>query len=239
MSENKYMTPDLELEVKQWVKQLLASAGRNRQQAASELSRLGVWTRGGVRTRGSLRMTAGNRLPEPEKLQDVVRCLGDADKGVRCQVALALAEWGGEAAAAALCEMLQSDTDEEAKLYYITALRIIGGPVAAEGLRLAVEQGTEAVREAAIAAIEELATGGAVEYTEGPAVPQRPIPSVSPMRGAVRTRGGIKTQGGGRRARGEDVVSSIADTLQRIRADDTAPEFLRQRADEVLAYLME
>ena len=69
MSGRTYMTPELEAEVKQWVGRLLAGAGQNRQQAASELSRLGVWTRGSVRTRGTLSTPRGSNCqataPEP------------------------------------------------------------------------------------------------------------------------------------------------------------------------------
>ena len=242
ISVSQHMTPELEAEVRQWVDQLLASAAKNRQQAveaASELSFLGVWTRGSVRTRGSLRATAETRLPEPDKLQLLVSCLEDADKGVRCQVALALGEWGGEGAAAALHQMLRADMEEEVQLYCITVLCSIGGPIAVEGLRQAAERGTEAVRNAAIGGIEELATGGQAEYTEAPAMPQPPMLSAARARGALRARGGARTRGRVGQVRREDVVSSVAATLERIRADHTASEYLRQRADEVLVYLME
>src|SRR5689334_20451639 len=154
MSERKPMTPEVEAEVKQWLHRLLTGAGGPRREAAAELSRLGVWTRGSVRTRGSLGRSAPNRLPEPDRLGEVVACLGDADGEVRRQVALALGEWGDEAAAAALCRLLQADADEEVQLYCVTALRMIGGPTAAEGLRRAAGRGTEAVRHAALTAIE-------------------------------------------------------------------------------------
>src|ERR1700730_1987993 len=113
MNAKEYITPELEAEVKHSLDRLLASAGKNRQQAASELSRLGIWTRSSAQTRGSLRTSAKNRLPQPGKLRELLRCLDDDDKHVRCQVALALGEWGGEDAAAALYHLLQSDADEE------------------------------------------------------------------------------------------------------------------------------
>ena len=58
MNDNQYMTPKYAAEVKQWLHQLLASTGQPRQQAAEELSRLGVWTRGSVLPRGKLPRSA-------------------------------------------------------------------------------------------------------------------------------------------------------------------------------------
>ena len=235
MNENTEANQERETEVQHWVNRLLTSTGQEKQQAAAQLSRLGVWTRGSIRTRGSLRAPAQNRLPEPEKLPDVVRCLQDTDKGVRCQVALALGEWGNEEAARVLSQLLQTETDEEVQLYCVTALRTIGGPLAAEGLRQAAENGTEAVRDAAITAIEELVTGGPVDDTEGAAVPQQHTPSVVRTRGAVRARGVVRTRGGKRQRE----VDNIAATLQRISADGTVSDYVRQRAAQVLAYVAE
>jgi HEAT repeat protein len=166
----------------------------------------------------------------------VVQCLEDSDAGVRCQVAIALGEWGGEAAARALRQILQRDRDEDVQLSCITALRTIGGSMAAEGLRWAAERGTDAVREAALGAIEELATGGAVEDSEGPPLPS---PAGPRRRGAVRTRGAVRVRGSARKPRGGDVVDSVVATLHRIRAEETTSDYLRQRAADVLDYLEE
>src|SRR5205823_5060618 len=128
--------------------------------AASELARLGVWSRGGARPRGSLTTTATERLPQPTRMQSIIQCLDDAAPRVRGRVALALGEWGGQEAAAAVARRLESETDEEATHYYIVALRLLGGPTATDALRRTAAQGNEATRDAALADIEELATGG-------------------------------------------------------------------------------
>ena len=69
--------------------------------------------------------------------------------------------------------MLKSNTDDKVQLHFITALRTIGGPTAVEGLCLAAKMGSEEGRDAAIAAIEELATGGRIEDTEPPPPPDK------------------------------------------------------------------
>jgi hypothetical protein len=126
--------------------------------------------------------------------------------------------------------MLQTDADEEVQLYCITAFRTIGGVTAAEGLRWAIEHGTDAVRDAAMGAIEELVTGGSPEDTEGPPVPQRTASAGLRTRGAVRTRGPQTSA---------DVMGSLVTTLQRLRAEDTTSDSLRYKAADVLAYLGE
>lgn len=243
---------DIETEAKEWLQRLIAAEkGKDRLRAASELSRLGVWSRGSVRTRGSLHAAGENRLPEPEKLEKVLQYLGDRRKDVRCQVALALGEWGGESAASALGRMLDSDTSEEVRLYCITALRTIGGTIAAEALRRAAAAGSEAVRDAAIGAIEELATGGRVDDTESLSTRQATPPSTGRtegtestppggpvrVRGAVRTRGGVRTSGARSRKTSPSVLAEITNTLERIRTEKTASEYLRCRAGEMLTYL--
>src|SRR5262245_54317951 len=99
MSDGEIMNQQTDEEVRQWLDRLLNSTRQDRKQAASELGRIGVRTRGSIRPRGSLDQTAKNRLPEPEKIEAVAQCLGDQNKEVRAQVALALGEWGGEDAA--------------------------------------------------------------------------------------------------------------------------------------------
>jgi hypothetical protein len=119
------------------------------------------------------------------------------------------------------------------QLYCVIALRTIGGATAAAGLGWAAEHGTPAVRDAAIQAIEDLLTGGTVDDTEGPSLPQqRPATSARSGRSA-RTRGILRTRGG------EPVVTGIVETLRHIQADSDAPVYLRRRADRVLAYLGE
>jgi HEAT repeat protein len=232
MDKSEHVTAQLEAEAKQWMDRLLCGVGKDRQHAASELSRLGVWTRGSVRTRGSLTTAAKNRLPEPGKLAELASCLGDANKAVRCQVASVLGEWGGQDAAVALRRLLQSDPDEDVRLYCITALRTIGGPAAIEGLRYAMENGTDAIREAAILGIEELATGGRVEDTEGP-IASGPIQA----RATIRTRGAVRARGKAQKESGRSIIDGVVSALEHARDDDAAPEYLRLRADEVLGYL--
>jgi HEAT repeats len=224
---------DFEDQVKHWVEQLLTSAGAQKQQAASELTHIGVQTRGSVRTRGSLTTAAKSSLPQPDKLKDIVRSLDDADKQVRCQVTLALGEWGDERAAAALRRMLESDADETVQLYCVTALRTIGGMTATAGLGWAAEHGTPTVRDAAIQAIEDLLTGGPVDDTEGPSLPQRRSAAGNRSERSVRTRGTLRTRGGAQ------IVTGIVDTLQHIQADNAAPAYLRRKADRVLGHLGE
>src|SRR5581483_8041629 len=132
-------------------------------------------------------------------------------------------EWGGEEAALALREMLGAETDEEVQLSCITALKTIGGPTAAEGLRGAAARGSDAVRHAAVSGIEELATGGRVEDTELPAAPS--------SRGAERERGTVEP------GPGDKVREALAETLRRVSTEETASPSLRQRAARVQRFL--
>src|SRR5437016_2282826 len=103
---------DMSDQVRAWLSRLLQANGPERSRAARELSRLGVWSRSGIRTRGSLASSAPNRLPEPAEMRVLLSALQDEDAEVRCQVALALGEWGGAEAAKALSELLRVDQDE-------------------------------------------------------------------------------------------------------------------------------
>src|SRR5262249_42174974 len=150
----------------------------------------------------------------------------DAEPEVRRQAALALGEWGDERAAAALGRLLQTDPDEEVQLYCVGALGTIGGPTAVEALRKAIEQGTDPVRDEALEAIEDLATGGRKEDTEAP---DRQGVSPGPeatMADSHRVRGAVRTRGRPRKASASKIVGTIAATLQHIRSDDTASEYL-------------
>lgn len=220
----------LKTEVNQWIDQLVTSTGKVKCQAAAELSRLGVWTRGSVRPRGTIEQPARNELPEPDRLQEVVGLLESTDKDVRRHVASALGEWGDEKAAKALCKILDSEPDEDVRLSCITALRTIGGPTATDALRQAVENGTEPVRNAALGAIEELATGGRVEDAEAPMRMSANLSSKRPATGTVRARAGIT-----RPAAKRNVIDRLAATLEHVRADNTASEYLRHKATDVLA----
>jgi hypothetical protein len=226
-------------EVKQWVDRLIRATGDERSHAASELSRLGVWTRGSVRTRGSLASAAQSRLPRAEDLPGILAALQDRSPEVRAQVALALGEWGGPESAPALSDLLATETDDLVRLHCITALRTIGGPAALEGLHAALSSSSNPVRDAALGAIEELATGGRVEDSERPShEPASQAPAASPVRtrGGVRVRGGIGTAG---KTPGAAAVpgGKIVATLMTMRSNPAEPEYLRSRARELLELL--
>ncbi len=218
----------LEAEVKEWIVKLFAASGKEKQQAASELTRLGIWSRSSVRTRGSLTSAADNRLPEPAKLSEMIECLHDADKDVRCQVALTLGEWGGQEAAKALSELLKAETDEDVQLYCVTALQTIGGIEATEGLCHAVIDGSDAVRSAAITAVEELITGGRIEDTEA-----APPPRLESKRG----KPSVRTRGAAEQASEDKKIGGLMKALALVRDDDQAKKYLRLQAGDVLGYL--
>jgi HEAT repeat protein len=237
MAEESDISAELQAEAGQWLGRLLTGRGKDRLEAASALGRLGVWTRGSVRTRGSLRQPAEDRFPDAARIADVLARLQDEDRSVRGQVVLALGEWGGAEAATAISRLLQDDPDEEVKLSCITALRTLGGPAAVEALCLAIEQGTEAVRQSALEAIEELATGGRAEDDESP-VPASPAPALPwRTRGSLRTRGAVRSLPGTKPPQTGDPLGAVHDTLQRLRTEDTASDYLRLRASAVLRNL--
>jgi hypothetical protein len=238
MNNSDRIPPALEPEVRAWVAQLLYEAGGDRLRAASELSRLGIAARGSVLTRGYLTAAADDRLQEPE-LQDMAELLATtSDKDLRCQIALALGEWGGPDAAAALRRLLQSEKDREVRLHYITALRTVGGPDALEGLREVIESDTDdVVRNAVISAIEELATGGRTQDTEATLRPRPHIAATDRPKRVPRVSDLGPTLGGAPPMVAGDVIRDTVDTLRRVRNDSATSKLLRFRADEVLAHL--
>jgi len=236
MTEDTKLSPEIAGEVNDWVRRLTAAQGANRRHAAAELGRLGVWSRGSIRTRGSLAQSAPNRLPEPEKLDNVIQCLADSAPEVRCEVVAALGEWGGEAAARALMRILQDDPDEQVQLYCVGALCTIGGPVALEGLRFALGRESEALRDAALSAISDLATGGSVDQTEELLASQAALPADERERGAVRVRGAQPTRGGPNLKQSR-TRQGVVDALSGLSRNPNASEYLRLRADQVLKYL--
>jgi HEAT repeat protein len=203
-------------------------------QAAAELNRLGVRTRGSIRPRGTLSRAAANRLPDAGQIDQILTKLEtEAAPDIQAGLANALGEWGGERTAEALIRILQRDTDEDVRISCISALRKIGGVAAAEALRDAIERGPEAVREAALRAIEELASGGPVEDHEPAALEQT---SNARLTGAVRTRGGrgaIEAEG----PRREDLVERLSGTLKGVQADPRTSSYLRLKASQVLGLL--
>jgi hypothetical protein len=171
----------------------------------------------------------------------MVEALHATDPDTRSHAAAALGEWGGDDAARALSDLLRSERDETVVLYGVTALRTIGGPDAVDALTRVIAQGTDAARNAAISALEELVTGGPVDDTEAPiltAKPTAPTPrrETTRTRGPILARGAIRTRGaiaGPRRARTSDAV---AEALRNVRDGESATPYLRVRAAEVLRH---
>ena len=130
------------------------------------------------------------------------------------------------------------------RLYAIHALRTIGGPDAVEALRRVVETGDATECDAALSAIEELATGGSLQDTEPPALaaglsvgelPSPPASTGARATGAVRTRGAVKKTRGAAPPGGSPAIEDpLAVTLQRVRADERTSAYLRVRAGDVL-----
>jgi HEAT repeat protein len=180
----------------------------------------------------------------------LVEALQDEDGEVRSQVALALGEWGGAEAARSLAELLRVEQNERVCQFGIAAPRTLGGPAALEGLNTALLQGSEAVRGAAMEAIEELATGGRIDDSERPPIgafqPDARPPAADEhisRPGAPRTRGSLGAQSGKpTRTRGLAEPASapgekVLAALRSIRSNSDEPDYLRERADELVAYL--
>jgi hypothetical protein len=258
MTEEETEPRSIPDQVREWLERLAHASGPERSQAARELSRLGVWSRGGIRTRGSLAISAPSRLPAPEEQSVLLSLLQDQDPELRCQVALALGEWGGEVAAAALTALIGQERDERVWMFCITALRMLGGPAALDGLHTLLLQGSDSIRKLALEAIEELATGGRKIDTERPDLTELPQEQPTPAQGetelepgelhtgasAVRNRGalstpsreGVRTRGAlSGQARGP--MTKVLAALESIRANPDEPLHLRERAAELSSYL--
>jgi hypothetical protein len=196
--------------------------------AAAELARLGVWRRGSTRPRGSLKLAADNRLPEQKQLRGLLRLLVESSAALQCQIALALGEWGDRGAAMALRDLLKSSFEgnaqvsERVQLYIITALRTIGGTDAVDGLRLALEHGGEAVRDAAILAISELATKGRSEDLESPIIS-------SAGRESTGTTVSVL-------AIDHNIYEDVRGALENIYRNPEISTYLRRQAADVLTY---
>lgn len=129
--------------------------------------RSGLSTRGSLRPRGGVQEGAVSRGDQEMRLELLERTRS-ANKSIASQAILALGEWGGGEDAAAVGAILEHGGDEEIQLYCITSLGILGGPDAVRSLSWAIANGSEAVRRAAVRAIEDLISGGSFEDTERP-----------------------------------------------------------------------
>lgn len=187
---------------------------RAEKKIVERIAREGVASGGSLLPRGSLNQAASGRLSGGEGLSEIAELLKSPDKETRCQAALALGEWGGEESAVEIANLLQSDEDEEVWLYCVTALGVIGGPVAVEGLSWAIEHGPEAVKRAAVNAAQELLAGGSLEDTESP-LGQRQAPWNLMAQPSEEKR--------------------LAQALQQLRLDPNISEYLRIKADELLS----
>ena len=181
--------------------------------AATALARLGVRIRGNLSPRGSLTDSARGRR-ELEEADRIRLLLERAETPqLRCQIAIALGEWGGEGAARALAGILHDDENTQVRFYCVSALRTIGGQIALNALCETAESASPEVRDAAIAAVRDLATGGRIDDTDSDMRMRMPSP--------VRVRGASPGAG-------------AVQSLERIRADKSLPLHVRLNAGETL-----
>lgn len=193
-------------EVKLWLARLQRESESDRVQAASELSRLRLRTRGAVRTRGTLSRSAPAEFPAavPGGLSQILTVLQqERSPAVRREVAAAVGAWGGARAAAILSALVtgsEQDSDESVRRAGVRALGLIGGREAVQALCAAAEHDqAEAVRREAIGALADLA------------LQERPHSAV--------------------RGPGRGVVKNVSDTLERIQQDAAAKSYLRHLAE--------
>lgn len=212
-------------EVDRWLERLLhGKRDQDRLQAASELSRMRIRTRGVVRTRGSLSRAADSDFPESVGSATIRQALDtlqkDQSPAVRREVAAALGEWGSEYAVEILSRMAvgpTQDSDEGVRRACVRALGLIGGPDAAKSLSVAAEHDeVETVRREAIGALAEL-----IRQEQGTR--------------RTRTRGHRMRTRGGRPS--SPLLSNMLDTLGRISTNDGEEEYLRRKAEVGLTTL--
>jgi hypothetical protein len=210
------MQPPQQSEVREWVDWLVSedASDEERQYAADTLVRLGTRLPDGIRPRGNI-SSAAQGQPQLANAEHIEYLLKRAPTELSGQIALALGEWGGEEAAAALARVLEVNIGSPVALYYISALRTISGPVAMRGLCSAAERGPMNVRAAAISAIREIVNGGTMDDTDAD---------------VIRRREPVKTLSG-------RYSASAVSTLQGIRANKVLPLHLRLQAEEALRYL--
>jgi len=151
---------------------------------AIQLHSLGIHTRDGSETRGSLGVAACRRLLNDD-LIGICRHLQSDDPGLRSFIALALGQWGGEEVIENLRPALMHDSDDLVRLHCLRAARNIGGRIATKLLCDVFDNPDDVLRETALEALGELASGGRTTYTEPPpARTLRPIPD-GPIAGLV------------------------------------------------------
>ncbi len=158
---------------------------RDPKEAADELYRLGVRTRGGlfpagqsqgrdvrssrisprsyavvepVRARGSAWQAATCRLPEESQQEKILRHLRDnPGKELRGAIVATLAEMGGAESVPVLASLAQEDLSHKVRAAAVDALGIIGGPEAMQALEMVANNDSDhRVREIAASARAEL-----------------------------------------------------------------------------------
>lgn len=155
---NQPVDPEI---VKLWLERLRANTPAERAEAASELTRMSIRTRGAVRTRGGLARAAPSTLPPEVGQAKLLKALGDESPSVRREVAFALSEWGDEQATTVLRGISlgsRRDPDEAVRRAAVTAIGTIGGLQAVETLcQLAETDPSDSVRYDAVTNLSELA----------------------------------------------------------------------------------
>lgn len=199
----------------------------NRSQAAAQLGRIGVRTRGAQSmTRGSLQQSAKPRIQGID-FAPAYEALRDKRPAVRREVAFALGEWADESAVDILAVLAAGDRldpDPEVRGEVADALGKIGGAKAVSALEvLALKDADENVRSRAIGVLGSLAVKARPESkrTRGAAVRTA---------GAVRSRAAVA----GAVAQSRGVIK----LFRSIQASDTSP-YVRQVAGENLSHLEE
>jgi hypothetical protein len=179
--------------------------------AARQLSSIGIWSRGSILPRGSISEAAEPRIDS----RALIRALNtETEPVVICVLASALGEWAGGEAVRPLALLLESATNLEIRMYCIAALGIIGGESAVESLRGIIEGATsDQVRDAALAAVEELAVGGGLDFSQG-----------------LCERSS---------ALGRAPLSRMATSLEMLRDSEDTSAYMRKRVEDLLPLLVE
>lgn len=160
-----------EAEISDCVRRVIGPSNeRDCLQAATRLTELGVRTRRSILPRGSPDKPAPNRLPVPGRLLALIDRFKATEGETRRELVSALGEWGDGKAAVAIREFLQQSEDPPTQRTCINALMTIGGQDAIRGLSWAAKQ--EPLQRAALWALDELNTGGTLDYSEGTTVGQ-------------------------------------------------------------------
>lgn len=225
--------------IDQCIESAVSGQLQQRREAAAELSRMGIWKRQTIRPRGTLSVPAKSRLPKQGALRRLLRAfIGETEIEVRCQLALAVAEWGDETAAVMVRDLLASafggknDLSETTQLYFIATLRTIGGLVAVEALSQCLEKGVSIVKDAAVLALEELATGGRIEDIESPLATRRGALDQTETHTLKRTSAVLGTG-----AKEVNIHNHMIGALQRVHSEAENPAYTRRRAAELMTFL--